>query len=384
MAAPMTLLLLAALLPASAKKKGGRRCWGPRPCGATPPLPNATKDAVRALCVAHAWPGVSQDAIDVQPVALKGMNAEALVATAPNGSRLVARLSRENSTTSRCGDWRSCDAVERAAAAAGCAPAVYFSDASARLSEAVDVPEARPGPESFGRLVACVHRAAQRVAVDGCVDVALRSLAARNKTGEAAPLRNVVGRLAALGRTALASTNATLHFDLHDRNVMRRGGEIVAIDFESACAGAPALDLAHPFRRHRRASLGPPSELPRRSAVVVSYAAAAGLDGASEEDMLWDLEIANVLGLALQPHGPNPPGEARAVRFAAQLADLLAGAADSPARRRDVVAGGVTELFHKRACAAARAVEWRGNKCVPTDARRERDRPPSRRLPLLT
>jgi hypothetical protein len=86
-----TLLLLAALLPASAKKKGGRRCWGPRPCGATPPLPNATKDAVRALCVAHAWPGVSHDAIDVQPVALKGMNAEALVATAPNGSRLDPR-----------------------------------------------------------------------------------------------------------------------------------------------------------------------------------------------------------------------------------------------------------------------------------------------------
>ena len=46
------LLLLAALLPASAKKKGGRRCWGPRPCGATPPLANATKNAVRALCVA--------------------------------------------------------------------------------------------------------------------------------------------------------------------------------------------------------------------------------------------------------------------------------------------------------------------------------------------
>ena len=110
-------LALAALLPASAKKKGGRRCWGPRPCGATPPLANATKNAVRALCVAHAWPDVSHDAIDVQPVALRGMNAEALVATAPNGSRLVARLSRENSTTSRCGDWRACDAVERAAAA---------------------------------------------------------------------------------------------------------------------------------------------------------------------------------------------------------------------------------------------------------------------------
>mgnify|MGYP002852145250 CR=1 FL=1 len=116
-----------------------RRCFdysaampwcGPRP------LRNGTADAMRALAAAHAWPGIEPGAINVANVAAPGSNAEVGVATAPDGARVVVRVG--GAKRNRCRDWAACDAVERAVAAAGCAPKVLFADETARLSEVVE------------------------------------------------------------------------------------------------------------------------------------------------------------------------------------------------------------------------------------------------------
>merc|ERR1712091_147251 len=119
-------------------------------------------------------------------------------------------------------------------------------------------------------------------------------------------------------------TIEVLHFDLNDRNIMRRGPEsgLLAIDFESVCAGASALDLVRIFRRHRRATLGPASTRAARTAVIEAYVKARGLPDKAIEDRLWDLEVANVLGLVLEPHGPLPPGDARSMDFADVLTQV--------------------------------------------------------------
>ncbi len=161
----------------------------------------------------------------------------------------------------------------------------------------------------------------------------------------------------------LVATTEVLHFDLNDRNIMRRElGNLVAIDFESVCAGAPALDLNRIFRRHRRATLGPASTRAARTAVIETYVKARGLPDKAIEDRLWDLEVANVLGLVLEPHGPLPPGDARSMDFADVLTEILEATATSSAGREALIEIGVTETWFRKEC-AARGAEWVDNKC---------------------
>ena len=153
--------VLALLVVARAR----RRCFeyskampwcGPRP------LRNGTADAMRALAASHAWPGMEPGAISVANVAAPGSNAEVGVATAPDGTRVAVRV---GATSNRCRSWAACDAVERLAATAGCAPKVLFADETARLSEVVEplrVQKAAQMPDAFGRLVACVHLCGNR------------------------------------------------------------------------------------------------------------------------------------------------------------------------------------------------------------------------------
>ena len=357
--------VLALLVAARAR----RRCFeysATKPWCGPRPLRNGTADAMRALAAAHAWPGIEPGAINVANVAAPGSNAEVGVATAPDGARVVVRVG--GAKRNRCRDWAACDAVERAVAAAGCAPKVLFADETARLSEVVEPLRVRKAPDAFGRLVACVHGSGRGVLdrVEPCAEAAARALRAReNEPADATErLRRMVSRLLALGRSDLVATTEVLHFDLNDRNVMRRGpaSGLLAVDFESVCAGAPALDLVHIFRRHRRATLGPASPRAARTAVVEAYVKARGLPDKPIEDRLWDLEVSNVLGLVLEPHGPVPPGDARSMDFADVLTEILEGAATSPADRKALIEIGVTEHWFRNEC-AARGAEWVENKC---------------------
>ena len=358
--------VLALLVVARARRRCSEYSMAMPWCGPRP-LRNGTADAIRALAAAHAWPGMKPGAISVANVAAPGSNAEVGVATAPDGARVVVRVG--GATRNRCRDWAACDAVERAVAAAGCAPKVLFADETARLSEVVEplrVRKAAEMPDAFGRLVACVHGSGRGVLdrVEPCAEAAARALRERdNESPDATErLRRMVARLQALGRSDLMTTEV-LHFDLNDRNIMRRElGNLVAIDFESVCAGAPALDLNRIFRRHRRATLGPASTRAARTAVVEAYVKARGLTDKPIEDRLWDLEVSNVLGLVLEPHGPLPPGDARSMDFANVLTEILEAAATSSADREALIEIGVTETWFRKEC-AARGADWVDNKC---------------------
>ena len=357
--------VLALLVVARARRRCSEYSMAMPWCGPRP-LRNGTADAMRALAASHAWPGVEPGAIRVANVAAPGSNAEVGVATAPDGTRVAVRV---GATSNRCRSWAACDAVERLAATAGCAPKVLFADETARLSEVVEplrVRKAAEMPDAFGRLVACVHGSGRGVLdrVEPCADAAARALREReNESPDATErLRRAVARLLALGRSDLVETEV-LHFDLNDRNIMRRElGNLVAIDFESVCAGAPALDLNRIFRRHRRATLGPASTRAARTAVIEAYVKTRGLPDKPIEDRLWDLEVANVLGLVLEPHGPLPPGDARSMDFADVLTDILEKTAGSPADREALIEIGVTETWFRQQC-AARGAEWVDNKC---------------------
>ena len=110
--------VLALLVVARARRRCSEYSMAMPWCGPRP-LRNGTADAMRALAASHAWPGVEPGAIRVANVAAPGSNAEVGVATAPDGTRVAVRV---GATSNRCRDWAACDAVERRAAAAGCAP----------------------------------------------------------------------------------------------------------------------------------------------------------------------------------------------------------------------------------------------------------------------
>ena len=101
-----------------------------------------------------------------------------------------------------------------------------------------------------------------------------------------------------------------------------------------------------------------------RTAVVEAYVKARGLPDKPIEDRLWDLEVANVLGLVLEPHGPLPPGDARSMDFADVLTEILEKAAGSPADRDALVEIGVTETWFRSECAARGESKGKTGTCA--------------------
>lgn len=336
---------------------------------------------VRALCVARVdgwggW-GAFGDGIAVARPPVRGFVADVYVATAPRGATprsVVVRYATDAAKVngSRCGDWAACEAVAAAVGAAGCGSRLLWSGSDRGYHVSVferldaEMPDVEgllvervPNAAAFGRMAACAHRAAAAVRIESCGAIALRSPGARSH-GDAAKkgIGGLVSRGRALGRTRLTREDAVVHADMTPRNVLNASGVFYAIDFESACKGFAALDLAFTFRRWRMSRAGRMPSYESRLALIRSYDATLDVT-----DALFDLEIGNALGMVLQH-------KCCTFEFAAKLLDLLEGAAGDAEMRERVAAVGAVSIWHGNKCEAEGGTWVRNARCLPGSVRK--------------